>query len=160
MTLPQAGCYGCVPSKSTTGWIIEHGTASPYGHAFLVLPFGLVAEARPGGVGPASLERYVRMGAVFNSTEPLTNQFRQDVCQAAVAHYGARYDWAAIANLALRCLGRTSELLPVGRHGAYICSQFVTVLSTAAGKVYCPDEDRWTVSPRTLADRITTQAWA
>lgn len=155
----RPGTYGCVPSLSRTGWIIGHGTASPYGHAFLVLPEGKVSEARPGGAGFADLERYVKMGAVFNSEEPLEESFRRDVCELAVATHGAKYDWYAIANLALNCLGRQTPCLPVGAHDRYICSQWVTVLSTKAGKTYCPNDDRWKVSPRTLADRITRRAW-
>ncbi len=155
----RAGTYGCVPSNSVTGWIIEHGTASPYGHAFLVATEGRVLEARPGGVGYADLERYVKMGAVFNDDEPLTEDYRRTVLQAGIGLIGAGYDWPAILNLAARCLGRSSPALPVGRRNRFICSQYVTVTATAAGHVYCPTVGRWQVSPRTLADRITARSW-
>jgi hypothetical protein len=151
--------YGCVRGSGVTGQIIMHGTSSPDGHSFLVMPEGRVSEARPGGAGDNDLAKYIAMGAVFNDQEPLTDDFRRDVCQIALAAYGAGYDWPAIANLALNVLGRKSPLLPVGSHDHFICSQWVTVHSTAAGKIYCPMTDRWRVSPRTLTDRITGSVW-
>lgn len=154
------GTYGCVPSSGAVGWIIEHGTASPYGHAFIVVGDGQVMEARPSSAGLADLGKYVRAGAVFNDTEPFHDDFRRQVVEWAMGHTGAVYDWWAILDLAGRTLGRKSPLLPVGRHDMYICSQFVSVGYTACGKVMYPDLDRWTVSPRVLADRITTRAWA
>lgn len=153
------GNYGCVAAGGVAAWIIQHGTASPYGHAFLVVDEARVLEARPGGVGYADLQPYVDAGAVFNTEEPLTDEFRAAVVAEAASLIGAPYDWSAILDLGLRCIGRKSELLPVGSRGKFICSQFVTVTATNAGKAYCPDADRWTVSPRTLADRITARSW-
>lgn len=153
------GTYGCVPTGGPTGRIISHGTGSPYSHSFFVLPGGKISEARPGGAGEADLEPVIRAGAVFNDQEPLSSDFRRDLCQLAVSRHGAAYDWPAILNLSFRVLGRKSPLLPVGTRGAFICSQWVTVLSTEVGKSYCPDLDRWMVSPRILADRITRREW-
>lgn len=155
----RPGLYGCSSGGGVSGWFIRSGTQSPYGHAFIVGTGGRVIEARPGGVGYGDLDRYVRGGAVFNDQEPLDEITAGNIVRTATTLLGADYDWPAILDLGLRVLGRKTEALPVGSHGRFICSQFVTVVATAAGKVYCPDLDRWVVSPRTLADRITARPW-
>lgn len=156
---PVPGTYGCVAGSGVPGWVIEHGTASPYGHSFIVLDANTVMEARPSGAGPARLDKYLHAGAVFNDEEPLDAAFLVAVTRWAAGQEGAKYDWPAIFDLAGRVVGAKSPLLPVGTHGKYICSQFVTVGYTACGKVMFPAEDRWTISPRLLADRVTTRVW-
>lgn len=116
-------------------------------------------EARPSGAGLAHLDKYIRAGAVFNDDEPLDDVFRRNVVEWAMAQTGAKYDWIAIGDLLMRQLGEKSPLLPVGAYGKYICSQLVSVGYTAAGRIMFPAEERWTISPRLLADRITTRAW-
>lgn len=157
--IPRPGTYGVVETSGPVGWTIQHATASPYSHAFIILDATTVMEGRPGGVGTAHLDKYVRAGAVFNDQEPLGAQFLDRVLACAREYVGTPYDWFQIAALAGRFFGAKHALLPAGRHEHVICSTLVSCVYTNAGRVMFPAADRWTISPRSLADRIDHRTW-
>lgn len=155
----EPGQYFVMPGGGAAGWLVRHGTASPYGHAGLVMPDGKTMEARGGGVQQRDLAQVTRDGAVF-CDEPLPEQFRLDVVRWGYSMQGHPYDNRVNIDIALSlAFGVRSPFLPVGRDGAFNCSQLVSVGYTACGKVMFPDLDRWRVSPGLLADRITTRPW-
>lgn len=155
----EPGQYFVMPGGGVAGWVVRHGQPSEYGHAGLVMPDGKTMEARGGGVQQRDLAQVIRDGAVF-CDEPLEPLFRRDVVLWALSMRGHPYDNRVNIDIALNLLvGLRSPFLPVGKDGAFNCSQLVAVGYTACGKVMFPKIDRWQISPGMLANRITTRPW-
>jgi uncharacterized protein YycO len=156
------GHYFCAPGHGFAGWLVRHGTASPFGHSGIVVTDNHVVEALGEGVAIRPLSKYLgKPGVVFNDNEPLTDTFLEDAVAEALKLVGAPYDAKVNIDIAVSLIFQRSKtpLLPPGKNGAYNCSQAVAAAYTNAGKVMFPTVDRWRVSPRLLADRITQRPW-
>lgn len=159
MTIPIPGQYFVCHGGGFAGWLVRSGTQSPYGHSGLVMPNGKTMEARGGGVQQRDLATVIADGAVF-CDEPLSDGFRDRVVLRAYQLEGRPYDMSANIDIALSLVFRMhSPYLPVGKDGAFNCAQLISSVYTDCGKILFPKLDRWRVSPRLLADRITVGAW-
>jgi hypothetical protein len=108
------------------------------------------------------LSKYLgKPGVVFNNNSPLTDEFRERVVVEALKLVGAPYDMKVNIDIAVSLIFQHSKtpLLPPGKNGAYNCSQLAAAAYTNAGQIMFPAVDRWRVSPRLLADRITQRPW-
>jgi uncharacterized protein YycO len=156
------GHYFCAPGHGFAGWLVRHGTESPYGHAGIVVSNNHVVEALGEGVVVRPLSKYLgQPGVVFNDDEPLTEPFCDRIVADALNQVGAHYDMSVNIDIAVSLIFQHSKtpLLPPGKDGSYNCSQLVAAVYTNVGHIMFPTVDRWRVSPRLLADRITQRPW-
>lgn len=73
---------------------------TPYEHAYLVLPGGMLIEAQPGGAVIRPLSDYAGRHVEYVAPAGMTDGQREAVCAAALRYVGVPYsfaDYAAIA---------------------------------------------------------------
>ena len=119
-------------------------------------------EGKPGGVGWATLNRYLAdPWTVNNTAQPKTEQQRYDIAVAAEAMMGTPYDWSAIAAAGMAAIGGPvlwrANWGGQGPPGHVICSAYAAYLYTAAG-LDCPAGGR-TVTPADWTEWALEHTW-
>lgn len=118
-------------------------------------------EARPGGVGWATLASYDNKYLVSNWAEMKTDEQRQAVCDAAVGMLGVRYDWNAIlgdAEEALHLAALWRGWSSGGAPAHVVCSSLADWLYGKVGLAH-PGNGRLT-TPGDWYELFLTKGWA
>jgi uncharacterized protein YycO len=160
--MPKAGDYGCAYSRSRIGFWIRVGQAlvgdwSRYGHAFIVVSDTEVIEARPGGAGAASLEKYETNSPSTFSSFPLTDMQRALIVATAESYVGTPYSFIDYLSIALEHWGIRPKFVLKRIKGSkhMICSQLVDQCYQDAG-IHLFRDGRWPgdVTPGDLANLL------
>jgi hypothetical protein len=146
---PQPGDIGLTNITGPVGWAIRaaqwlNGDGyTPYEHAFVVLPAGLLIEAQPGGAAIRPLTAYDARHVAYVSP-PLTGGQRTLIAETAASLRGTPYsflDYLAIAAHRLR-LPVPGLRRYVAATGHLICSQLADEAYRRAG-VHLFADGRW-----------------
>jgi uncharacterized protein YycO len=149
---PQAGDI-ILAASNNPKWAIYAtlqlitGSPSMYTHAALCLGGGMFLDPRPGGAQVRPIESLHERRSIAFSRNPLTDEQRSAVAEAARDYVDAPYTFWRFGYLAGRTLrlgGRVLESLDRRCNGATICSELILKIYQEAQVPFAA----WSIDPR------------
>ncbi len=153
MSLPalETGDILAVQGTGFLAWLVRRATGSPWTHVALFVGDGQIAEISPEHQARVVPMRYRRYKA-FRLRGGLVPSQQAAIIAWLRGRIGSRYDWAAVAGIALRGLfGGLGACLNSRRR--YICTELVIEAYRAAGIDLDP-----TCRPVTPAELMASEA--